>query len=252
MSNNLLSVIFTFYANPNKDLILEREQEEIQKTLLRLDSQNKIKYVAKQNTTLKDFFSFVRSYKNQVGLFHYAGHTNSKALVFQDGEVRFESLADELKLQNKDTLKFVFLNGCPTLAHVKKLFELSVSVVIATSAKANGTQATDFAICFYEDISEGVHEQTEVEVYTDMTGDTVVLYRKDRIEISNEMYYVINNIVHTHSDGAFRTVLAEDSTPFKIDDTATNNHDKIAKCTVVAPTTPKGNTKGKTEDINYI
>lgn len=148
--------IFTAFANPKQDLEnLNREQKGIQKAFLDLDSKDLFKHVTSIETSLEDYFNFLRPYQNRIAIFHYGGHAGSTGITLQDGHLSFEHLAEELVNRNKDSLVLVFLNSCATKAHVKTLFELGVPLVLATEVPIKDDTATLFANKFYENLSKG-------------------------------------------------------------------------------------------------
>jgi Leucine-rich repeat (LRR) protein len=149
-------VVFTAFANPDGDLKnLSEEQNGIQESLLALDHQQIIKHLIRTDTDLEAYFTFLRQYKNQISIFHFAGHANSEALSLQNAPTFFEPLAKELVGRNKRSLQLVFLNGCSTYAHVQTLFKLGVLAVIATSVDVADDLAMKFAVQFYENLAEG-------------------------------------------------------------------------------------------------
>jgi hypothetical protein len=96
-------------------------------------------------------------YRNQVVIFHYAGHASPDSLLLQTGDghnapasrQRFE---DFLKLQSR--LRLVFLNACMTRDWAAALVEHGVCVV-ATSRCIEDSVAPRFAHNFYNQIAQG-------------------------------------------------------------------------------------------------
>ncbi|HRI60578.1 MAG TPA: hypothetical protein PK228_12660, partial [Saprospiraceae bacterium] len=106
-------VIFTAFANPHGDLAnLTREQNGIQDALGPLEAAGKLKHLLRTDTDLNAFFDFLQRWKNQLVIFHYAGHANSEALSLQNAPTFFKPLAEELLARNPESLQLVFLNGC--------------------------------------------------------------------------------------------------------------------------------------------
>lgn len=150
------SVVFTAFANPRGDLHnLTQEQNGIQDVLHDLERQGKVKkHLIRTDTDLDAYFDFLRSWKNEVSIFHYGGHANSEGLTLQNAHTFFEPLAKELVERNPDSLVLVFLNGCSTRQHVDTLFALGVKAVIATSVSIADDLATRFAVRFYENLAK--------------------------------------------------------------------------------------------------
>jgi CHAT domain-containing protein len=153
----LKPVIFTAFANPAQDLqYLNKEQKEIQKLLMPLESQEQIaKHYNINDTSLQDYFDFIKAWENRLSIFHFGGHAGSLEIRLQDGKVFFEHLAKELINRNPSSLQLVFLNGCATQAHVQNLFELGAKAVIATVDDVKDGQASSFAIAFYQNLVNG-------------------------------------------------------------------------------------------------
>lgn len=153
----LKPVVFTAFANPNQDLqYLNEEQKEIQKLLMPLESQGQIaKHYNINNTSLSDYFDFIKAWEHRLSIFHFGGHAGSLEIRLQDGKVFFEHLAQELLNRNADSLQLVFLNGCATQAHVQNLFDLGANAVIATTNAVGDEQASLFAIAFYQNLVNG-------------------------------------------------------------------------------------------------
>ena len=149
-------VIFTAFANPRGDLPnLTQELNGIQDVLQDLERQGKIKkHLTRTDTDLNAYFDFLRSWKNEVSIFHYGGHANSEGLTLQNAHTFFEPLAKELVERNPDSLVLVFLNGCSTRQHVDTLFALGVKAVIATSVSIADDLATRFAVRFYQNLAK--------------------------------------------------------------------------------------------------
>ncbi|HAS46098.1 MAG TPA: hypothetical protein DCS93_36795 [Microscillaceae bacterium] len=155
--NSHLPVIFTAYANPDRDLKnLNKEEQGIQDLFMPLLVNNRIQnHLSRYNTDLKSYFEFLRLWREKITIFHFGGHVNSDGLVLQNIDAFFKPLAQELSQRNPASLKLVFLNGCSTKAHVQTLFDLGIKAVIATSVDVEDATATDFALHFYEELAAG-------------------------------------------------------------------------------------------------
>jgi hypothetical protein len=91
----------------------------------------------------------IRDNREVLHLFHFAGHTNGKILLLDDQAANGEGIAQLLGKAPK--LKLVFLNGCATKGHVKRLLDEGIAAIIATSAKVPDLIAQKFSQYFYED-----------------------------------------------------------------------------------------------------
>jgi hypothetical protein len=114
------------------------------------------------------------NWENQVSIFHFGGHANTKGLMLQDAYTLFEPLAQELIQRNTESLQLVFLNGCSTQSLVQVLFELGAKAVIATSAEVQDAMASNFAIRFYQNLAQGDNIQT---AYQSAWNFTVAKYQ---------------------------------------------------------------------------
>jgi|AntRauTorckE5430_2_1112549.scaffolds.fasta_scaffold01355_7 DNA-binding NarL/FixJ family response regulator len=142
-------IIFLAFSNSQDDYLdmLKRESKHINRALEALDDKGLVKIVREESTDLETLFHNFNRFKDQVAIFHYAGHASGNNLSFEDGAGNADGLAN-LFAQQKD-LKLVFLNGCSTKGQVDKLLELGIKAVIATSVPINDTKATEFGEQFY-------------------------------------------------------------------------------------------------------
>lgn len=99
-------------------------------------------------TDLNILLQYLNIYKNQIHVFHYAGHAESEQLFLSDGEAQTEGLAKLLAEQ--ENLKLVFLSGCATNKQVSYLLEFGVPAIIATHAPIGDSMSKNFATHFYE------------------------------------------------------------------------------------------------------
>lgn len=151
------SVIFSAFADPQENLInLNQEKNAIQDELALLEAQGLIKkHLSRTGLDLPAYFDYLQTWKEQITIFHFGGHANHKGLRLQDVATFFEPLANELIQKNKQSLKLIFLNGCSTYTHLKTLFELSNSAVIAARIPINDAKAASFAQYFYKNLAKG-------------------------------------------------------------------------------------------------
>lgn len=92
-------------------------------------------------------------------VFHYSGHADGEQLFFEgmEGEaISFDgsSLLGVLE-QAKENLMLVFLNACATEDHVKRLQQLGIPAIIATSRVINDDLALQFSQTFYHSMVAG-------------------------------------------------------------------------------------------------
>lgn len=138
-------------ANPNKNNLLNHLQTEMQgiaDVLQPIVDKNEIKLIRKDSINIDDLFDLIPSYREELAVFHFAGHAG-------DGKLLLE---DEFNLRAKDlgrllgalpNLKLVFLNGCVTDLLANELLNHGVKALLSTSKPVGDKQATEFALKFY-------------------------------------------------------------------------------------------------------
>ena len=151
---NQTPVVFLAFANDNdaylKNLI--REGKAIRDNLWNAADEGYIDLYKDENISIRDLYKAVARYQKRIVIFHYGGHANSQALMFE-GEINMET-ADAAGLANTfkamPNLQLVFLNGCATYGQVDQLLERGVKAVIATSVAINDNKAQEFSERFYQ------------------------------------------------------------------------------------------------------
>lgn len=83
--------------------------------------------------------------QNQVAILHFSGHSNSNAVVSDNGIVYSCHIAGHIKSWRIPPA-LVVLNGCKNFHQVKLFHDAGVSVVIATHKPVNDETAANFAI----------------------------------------------------------------------------------------------------------
>ena len=142
-------IIFLAFSNSQDDYLanLKRESKQINRALESLDDKGLVRIVREESADLETIFHNFNRFKDQVAIFHYAGHAGGENLQFEEGAGNADGLAN-LFAQQKH-LKLVFLNGCSTKGQVDKLLEFGVPAVIATSVPIDDTKATEFSEQFF-------------------------------------------------------------------------------------------------------
>jgi hypothetical protein len=142
-------IIFLAFSNSQDDYLtmLKQESKHINRALEALDDKGLVKIVREESADLDTLFYNFNRFKDQVAIFHYAGHASGQNLSFEGNAGNADGLANLFSQQKN--LKLVFLNGCSTQKQVDKLLELGIKAVIATSVPINDTKATEFAEQFY-------------------------------------------------------------------------------------------------------
>lgn len=101
------------------------------------------------NFELESLVQSIRTFRDTLHLFHFAGHANGDVLLINDKATNGDSISQLLGQAPK--LKLVFLNACATKGHVNSLFDKDIPIVIATSASIPDELANMFSQYFYED-----------------------------------------------------------------------------------------------------
>ncbi|MFT6321271.1 MAG: hypothetical protein ACJAT4_002200, partial [Granulosicoccus sp.] len=147
-------VIFLTFANDNDNhlSLLDSERKQIRDHLMPFANQNHFAFFSESASTLEDIFKYANFYRDQIQVFHYAGHADSTQLFLNGQQVLADGIAEMLAHQKN--LKLVFLNGCSTKAQVEGLLEKGIPAVIATSVPINDNKAYQFSGQFYQALTQ--------------------------------------------------------------------------------------------------
>jgi hypothetical protein len=163
--------ILIAFANSRADFLpkLSEEDEKLYSLLNRTLS-DRYKIVRESFAIKKTLGDRIRESKEDMCIFLYSGHAGSDALLLDDESAGAEGLADLLVLCPK--LRLVILNGCNTLGQVKRLLELKVPAVIATSDFINDDKAVQFSNVIFEKMAnlstlEKAFEEAKAAVWDD-------------------------------------------------------------------------------------
>src|SRR5271166_2527852 len=111
------------------------------------------------NATLDQVFDVFTRNRDQVAVFHYAGHADSGRLLLESsapGGASAHAAGLATFLGHCGGLQLVFLNGCSTRAQVARLLEAGVAAVIATARAIDDAMARAFAVAFYTELASGL------------------------------------------------------------------------------------------------
>lgn len=148
-------MIFLTYANdPGSPLpTLSQEDEAVHRLLSLREAKRHFRLLRESHQTLAKVAEYLTRYRNDLILFSYSGHAERDRLFLEGQEANSEGIAELLGQCPK--LKLVILNGCSTVGQTRKLLNLpNKPAVIATSAPVNDKAATQFAISFFQALSE--------------------------------------------------------------------------------------------------
>jgi hypothetical protein len=198
----LKPIIFLAFANDRVDNArylrnLPKELDEIRKALEKAVLQGKCEIIYEANTTVDEILNIFQDnrYKDRIAVFHFGGHADGYQLLLESTNgaksvAHGEGLVSFLSRRN--SLQFIFLNGCATEAQAKELTELGIPAVISTLSAIDDDVATNLASRFYSAIANENDLQTawadavdSIKI-TQGSGNARGLYRKDAPEISDK------------------------------------------------------------------
>ena len=138
--------------------LLPEELRRLDRILEEIRSKGLGDYKILPNATLDEILYWLEKRRNQIAVFHYAGHANSFQLLLESDSRRtqpaYASGLAELLGMHRD-LKLAFLNGCSTQLQAEQLLVEGVPSVIATSGAIRDRVATNFAASFYGALAAG-------------------------------------------------------------------------------------------------
>jgi hypothetical protein len=148
-------VVFLAFANaPDAHLEnLKTESRRVFRTLQPLQDAGQIQVHREESSEIGELYEDLLRHDGRIVIFHYGGHADGNTLRLEGGDGGGEGMADLLGQQSG--LKLVFLNGCATKGHVKRLLDAGVPAVIATSVPIGDVKAQEFANAFYIALAEG-------------------------------------------------------------------------------------------------
>lgn len=172
MSTVQKPVLFLAFANDRDDRVddrylrdLPRETRRVRAALETAERAGLCDLVVRTNVTVQEIFDVFRDprYRDRVAGFHFGGHADGYALLFEtlEGEllpVDSEDLARFLGQQRG--LEFIFLNACSTQPQTDDLLDAGVSVVIATAQDIDDDVAAEFSAQFYASLGSGASIRT--------------------------------------------------------------------------------------------
>jgi hypothetical protein len=157
-----LPIVFLAFANEQEGRRYLRDLPEelrlLQDTLEKAERNGLCRLIVRPNCTLDQVFAVFTQHRDQVVVFHYAGHAGPGQLWLESSAgcsaaAHAAGLAGFLG-QRKE-LQLVFLNGCSTSAQVAQLLDAGVAAVVATARAIDDEQARAFAHGFYVELCSG-------------------------------------------------------------------------------------------------
>lgn len=115
--------------------------------------------IVRESTTREELLEILSDarYRRRIALVHFAGHATADYLLLEGAGAPVAARAGGLVelLSALDSLEVVFLNGCSTLPHARRLTGAGVPAVISTERSVADERARRFATDFYRELGEG-------------------------------------------------------------------------------------------------
>jgi formylglycine-generating enzyme required for sulfatase activity len=159
--NDQKPIIFLAFANDHSDKkrylrSLPDEQRQLHDILKQVEDEGLCKLEEAPFATIKDILDVFQKYRDQIAVFHFAGHSDSYELLLEavGGKVEVANAGGLAAfLGEQKGLRLVFLNGCSNREQVQGLLEANIPAVIATSHDILDPVAMDFASRFYNGLA---------------------------------------------------------------------------------------------------
>jgi hypothetical protein len=158
---SLRPVIYLCFANQIDNHLdcLKKESRQVFRTLQTFHDKLIIEFIRDESVEIDELFEDMKNYGPRMQIFHYSGHANSDILQLEGSNAHAEGFAKLLETV-APSVQLVFLNGCSSYGHVKRLFEKNCKTVIATSCPIGDIKATEFSTKFYEGLANGYSIET--------------------------------------------------------------------------------------------
>ncbi len=145
-----MDVVFLAFANEEERplMALKNEDDAIMGSLAPRQAAQHFMIHRDSAATIDKIANYLSLYRDNIVLFHYAGHADGKSLHLGSEAARSQGVAE--LLAQCPRLKLVVLNGCSTKGQIKYLRECGVKAVIATHAPIDDNKAETFAQRFYQ------------------------------------------------------------------------------------------------------
>ena len=162
MPQKALPVIFLAFANSHYEEehlpFLIKEKNNIRQAL---HSVNKriCEVIIESDITFDRIVEVFQENKNNVVIFHYAGHADIENWHLKDERGETKKAYSEgfvSFLAQQEGLNLVFLNGCLTKNQAKRLRNRGIPVVIGTSRSISDETASKISRKFYEGLGKGI------------------------------------------------------------------------------------------------
>ena len=117
-------VIYLCFANQIDNHLdcLKKESRQVFRALQTFHDKLIIEFIRDESVEIDELFEDMKNYGNRMEIFHYSGHANSDILQLEGNNAHAEGFAKLLETV-APSVQLVFLNGCSSYGHVKRLFE---------------------------------------------------------------------------------------------------------------------------------
>ena len=163
-----MKVIFLAFANSASEPLefLTEEDKEVYDILSDRYAYGDYFLHRESFATPETINKFLDRYKDDLAVFHYAGHAGKDKLLVNDQNIYSNGIAKQLKHSaEKGSLKLVILNGCSTGEQVKVLKENGIPAIISTSAPINDKSALEFSKRLWQKLAK--EEMTTEDAYSE-------------------------------------------------------------------------------------
>jgi len=131
----------------------------LRQALTKAEDQGLCELVVRESTTREELLEILSDarYRRRIALVHFAGHATADHLLLEGEGAPVAARARGLVqlLSALESLEVVFLNGCSTLSHARRLTGAGVAAVISTGKPVADKEARLFATGFYRELGEG-------------------------------------------------------------------------------------------------
>src|SRR5678815_2118304 len=180
LNNNIMKVIYVAFANSASSPLefLTEEDNEVYEILSDRYASGDYFLHRESFATPETINKFLDRYKDDLAIFHYAGHAGKDKLLVNDQNIYSIGIAKQLKhCAEKGSLKLVILNGCSTGGQVKVLKENGIPAIVSTSAPINDKSALEFSKRLWQKlVKEGM---TTEDAYSDALGAAMTVTSQD-------------------------------------------------------------------------
>lgn len=132
---------------------LAEESRDIMYTIAGMAKNKQFRFIRSERTNVEELGVQINLFKDEISVFHFAGHSFIEGINMEDGRFYKEGLVGLLRSMKK--LQLVFLNSCSSIKQAEFYINSGVPAVIATSFEIEDGKAARFAKSFYQGMATG-------------------------------------------------------------------------------------------------